>query len=447
MKLHSLFLIFCITLVGSTVSAKTYADLSAIVTDTAKLVRTQFVDEKLAHKSADELLNRLHSGAYSDIGNISVLVKRITSDLQTLTGDKHIGIVHDAKSVARYRARAEALSSDKAKAKDDASKKQRAEEARLHNYGLRSVEMMQGGVGYLRIDYFDGHITDSLPVIAGVMDLLASSEAIILDLRHNGGGNMRFLPVFLGYFLGPDSVHLGDLIERWKGTVLPVHTIIGVPGARHFDKPLYILTSSSTFSLAEAVVYNLKAFDRATVIGERTGGGGSGFDPVVLNNELYLRMPRMKFVNAKTGTYFKEGVGISPDIKVIAKDAKRRAYLEALNKLYSTSTNKEQRNKIEWAQHVALGRIKMTATKVSNRSSHPEGQFGRFKFEPREDGLWLSDNSHSFVKLEQLSEELYLDDRTHQRQFHFEAISSAKSTSVTVKYYGNKSENVKRKTE
>lgn len=400
------------------VYAAPYSDLEAVVVGASRAIRDQLVDEKAGHRTAVELLNRLRAGAYDGLSAPDELARKLSDDMQAISGDKHIGIVFDAESVARYRARENAQQSPEAQAIDAANKKKRAEAARLDNYGLRAVETMPGGIGYLRTDFFDGHVDDAKPVIAAAMNMLESSKAIILDLRRNSGGNSRILPLFMGYFLGPKPIHFATRIERWKNEETPLHTMIDEKGARHYDKPIYILTSGTTVSLAEHLTYHLRAFGRATIIGERTYGAGDGWDPLVLNDDFYLRMPRMRFINARTNRLFAEGQGITPDIITDAVIARRRAYVEALAYVAETATSKDEQAQVAWAQAVATARLQGVNPKDPAADSFA-GDYGAYEFENRDGVLWLSFRGTPFVRLERLGPGLYLDDRSIPRQFQF----------------------------
>ena len=443
----SQFIVSGLVLAGacSGAQAETYADLEAVIEKTAQLVLEQFVDEVVADKTADELLNRYLHGRYADIQTNEQLAQRLTDELRAISGDTHIGIVFDPDSVDRYKTRANAKASQTAKTIDQTNKRIASKESRLDNYGIRAVEVLAGSVGYLRVDYFDGHDKEGAPAIASAMNLLASSNAIILDLRRNGGGNSRVLPLFLGYFLGPDAVHFATRTERWKGTEEAIYSRADVKGARHFDKTIYILTSGTTYSLAEQLSYHLRSFNRALIIGERTYGGGNGWDPVVLNDDFYLRLPRLAFVNAVTNSMFLEKEGIAPDIAVSSAIAMQTAYIEALAKLYEKTSNIEVQQKIKWAQRVAIARRDTPVESVNANIKRYAGKFGEFVFEAREGALWLSFRGLPFVKLERLAAGLYLDDRSIQRQFQFSIPEQTPALTMTVMPYGDEAYEVPRR--
>lgn len=85
-----------------------------------------------------------------------------------------------------------------------------------------------------------------------------------------------------------------------------------------------IVTSARTFSGGEELAYDLQALDRATVIGETTGGGAHPREAFDLTEHLQLHVPMARSVNAVTGTNW-EGTGVVPDVACSADDALSRA--------------------------------------------------------------------------------------------------------------------------
>src|SRR2546426_460794 len=140
------------------------------------------------------------------------------------------------------------------------------------NFGFVRVERLAGNIGYVDIRGFMG------PAIAGetataAMTFLASTDAVIFDLRQNGGGDPTMVAFITSYLFGPQPVHLNDFYSRPTNETRPSWTLPYVPGRRLTNKDVYILTSSRTFSGAEEFTYNLKHLKRAIVVGETTGGG------------------------------------------------------------------------------------------------------------------------------------------------------------------------------
>src|SRR5205823_5810792 len=94
-----------------------------------------------------------------------------------------------------------------------------------------------------------------------------------------------------------------------------------VPGRKFGgDKPVFVLTSSRTFSGAEEYSYNLKSLKRATIVGETTGGGAHPVAGRRINDHFIMGVPGARAINPITHTNW-EGVGVEPDVKVPAKDA------------------------------------------------------------------------------------------------------------------------------
>jgi C-terminal processing protease CtpA/Prc len=92
---------------------------------------------------------------------------------------------------------------------------------------------------------------------------------------------------------------------------------------------VYLLTSARTFSGGEALAYDLQALKRATVVGEVTRGGAHPSLVLSLREQIELRLPVARTVNAVTGGNW-EAIGVQPDVAVPAADALKVAYRAAL---------------------------------------------------------------------------------------------------------------------
>jgi C-terminal processing protease CtpA/Prc len=93
-----------------------------------------------------------------------------------------------------------------------------------------------------------------------------------------------------------------------------------VAGSRLVDKPVYILTSSRTYSAAEQFCYDLKMLRRATLVGERTGGANHSGKLFNLDDHFAIGIPEHRPVNPFSNEDWAIA-GIEPDVKVEAGDA------------------------------------------------------------------------------------------------------------------------------
>src|SRR5262249_45665907 len=157
---------------------------------------------------------------------------------------------------------------------DPAARRQHAEdEARRTNYGFARVEILDGNVGYLDLrGFLPAEIArDSA---GAAMAFLANADALIIDLRANGGGEPSMIQLLCGYFFErPTPLNTFE----WRGREGREESwsAAEVPGKKRPDVPLFVLTSATTFSAAEEFAYDLKCLKRATLIGARTGGGAN----------------------------------------------------------------------------------------------------------------------------------------------------------------------------
>jgi C-terminal processing protease CtpA/Prc len=86
------------------------------------------------------------------------------------------------------------------------------------------------------------------------------------------------------------------------------------------DKPVYILTSSRTYSGAEQFSYDLKMLRRATLVGETTGGASHANVLHNVDDHFAVGIPEHKPVNPFSDKDWAV-TGIEPDLKVEAADA------------------------------------------------------------------------------------------------------------------------------
>ncbi|WP_445363238.1 S41 family peptidase [Microbulbifer sp. ANSA003] len=213
------------------------------------------------------------------------------------------------------------------------------------NSGFTRVEVLEGNIGYIDFWGFDHVNEESQGRVAAAMALIQDASAIIFDLRKNGGGN-GFMGGLISGYLFDKPTHLNSIHWKPAGNVTEIWSQEKVQGKKVADTPVYILTSSDTFSAAEAFAYYLKHLDRATIIGEATKGGANPWQYFPLGNGFKIAIPIAKAVNPITKTNW-EGTGVKPDIETSREKAFPTAYRLALQEAKISTAHPEHLKEIQ----------------------------------------------------------------------------------------------------
>ncbi|WP_177186649.1 S41 family peptidase [Paenibacillus sp. CF384] len=201
----------------------------------------------------------------------------------------------------------------------------RKQELAFDNYGFYKVERLQGNIGYL-----DLHAL-APPELAGetavsAMNFLANTSGMIIDLRQCGGWSPYMVTFLSSYLLSETPVHLNDFYWRYADVTQSFWSTPYVSGKRFGPhKPVFVLTSKQTFSASEEFAYDLQAIERATVVGEITGGGAHPGEVHRLNHYFEVFIPKGRAINPVTKSNW-EGTGVIPDIEVSQEQAFDIAY-------------------------------------------------------------------------------------------------------------------------
>jgi len=294
------------------------AERSAVVDAIAAELDARYVFPGVAERCGAHLHAQLAAGAWSEVSDPEAFADALTAALQEISNDKHL----------RVRARRPApppAEPDREGAGAPQDPGDEVERMREGNFGFRRVETLDGNVGYLDLRGF-------LPLelaretATGAMAFLANSDALIVDLRQNGGGSPRTVQFLCSYFFD-EPTHLNSLYWR-AGDRTEEFWTHPVPGRSMADVPLFVLTSDYTFSGAEEFAYNLRTRERATLVGETTGGGANPGGTVEVGERFLAFVPTGRAINPVTGTNW-EGVGVEPHLAVSADEALERATQEA----------------------------------------------------------------------------------------------------------------------
>jgi hypothetical protein len=232
--------------------------------------------------------------------------------------------------------------------------------------------------------YFDS-ITYAGSTAVAAMAFIANSDAVIIDLRQNGGGEPAMVQLLLSYFFGPERVHYNSFYSRAASSIEQFWSLARVEGARMPEVPLYVLTARRTGSAAEGFAYALQALGRATIVGRATAGAANPGETFEANNGFSLFVSTGKAVNPITGTNW-EKTGVQPDVSVSSVDALETARILALERLHEHGDDSMVRLEREWALE-ALRAKRSPGAQDSHDLNEYTGTYGNRKIARREDRL------------------------------------------------------------
>jgi hypothetical protein len=289
------------------------ATRARVVDRAAALLDSFYVLPDVAKRMGDSVRARLARGAYDEYDSGMSFAARLDDDLGTIAHDKHLGLRYSPRAMP---ARPSTGAPPGPTADEIARQRRDLEE---DNCAFQKVERLEGNVGYLKFDAFlDADIC--APTIVAAMTFVSGTRALIIDLRQNGGGSPKTVALVASY-LFDRRTHLNDLWTRSTDSTEQFWTRDTLSGRRFGgEKPVFVLTSSRTFSGGEEFTYDLKTLKRATIVGETTGGGAHPVRGRRIDDHFMIGVPFARAINPITHTNW-EGVGVEPDVKVPAADA------------------------------------------------------------------------------------------------------------------------------
>jgi hypothetical protein len=287
---------------------------SKVVYSIGILLQKNYIFPEIADSMSATIINNLRNGLYQSIFSPEDYAEKLTQDLQSVSHDKHVRVIFNETQKGFF-----------------APENGINDILKRDNYGFKEVKILDGNIGYLDLRFFaDTSYAKNVALIA--MNYLCGADALIIDLRNNGGGTAAMVQLIISYFFSDKPIHLNSFYWRRTNTITETWTFPELPDKLRPDIDLYILTSKMTFSAGEEFAYDLKNLKRATLIGETTGGGANIGEVMIASRRFKVFIPLGRAINPITQTNW-EGVGVEPHIKTSSEAAFDTARIIALKKL------------------------------------------------------------------------------------------------------------------
>jgi hypothetical protein len=298
---------------------------AAIVKTLATEMNANYIEPAVGKRVGAAIARKNAAGGYASATSAQAFSAALSKDLRELSGDLH------------FKARFDERFRDRGNAADD-----EGIQSVRSGYGIEKIERLPGNVGYIELRNFGP--TDLVgPAYTAAMSLMAGADALILDLRRNGGGRPESVAYLMSHFfpLG-DKRHLNDIYHRASNTTWESWTLPSV--TERYRKPVYVLISARTGSAGEECAYDFQK--RATLVGETTAGAANPVSLFKVGYGIVVSIPDARSINPVTKTSW-EHVGVKPDISVPAAQALQTAHAAILRNMVSSAKDDKERTKLQ----------------------------------------------------------------------------------------------------
>lgn len=338
---------------------------------------------------ATYLRTRLKQKAYKGLTDPAKISAQLQTDIYFIHRDPHMHVYYEPAFAANLVAYA------KTPPPPDTMLLYRE---RTSNFAFKRTEILNGNIGYVEFTGFSGFVNEAKPTLTAAFRFVANTEALIIDLRNNGGGSPWMVQQISSYLV-KERTRLNDIYERRSNKTAEFWADPKEAENMKLSMPLYILTSDNTFSAAEDFTYAMQVNKRAIIVGDTTGGGAHPTGPVPVGQGFIVDIPFARSINQITQTDW-EGVGILPDYPCNGSEALIKAQQLIFEEKLRHTTKDDQKAYYQWFIH-ALNAREYDNTVESNTLKAYEGEYGdteRFKVYVKENKLYVDDfNGRTFL--------------------------------------------------
>jgi C-terminal processing protease CtpA/Prc len=325
-KVFNLLLIYVVICFNSKANAQDFTERNKQILEIADKINEYYIFEDVANQLSKKLKSEIDLKTFDNFTDAE-FAKSLSSYLTKNGNDLHFNVLYRPGKEEE-----KAVNEKELLKKYDAINKQ-------WNYGFDKVMRLDGNIGYIEYTGFPEGNKSAQQILAATMNFVSNTNALIIDLRNNRGGDGKMVRLFLSYFFN-ERIKLSEIYTRYNNKTEEKYTYKKVNGKKYLDKPVYLLVNNNTISAAEALAYNLQQNKMAKVIGDKTYGAANPVKVFFIGKKYQLFIPISVEKNAVTKTNW-EHTGINVDEKVNSEKALIKAQIIALENLSKSNTKTE----------------------------------------------------------------------------------------------------------
>ena len=172
-----------------------------------KQLKSTYVFADVAERMSATLAEKAAKGDYASAATTKAFAKLLTADLRAAANDKHLAVIFGPDMEIEATPNSVPTAKEVAEARD---------EAQRGGFGIAKVERLPGNIGYLDVREF-GRQEFVGDAYGSAIALLEGTDALILDLRRNGGGEPASVAYLMSHFFAEgDNRHINDIYYRTK---------------------------------------------------------------------------------------------------------------------------------------------------------------------------------------------------------------------------------------
>ena len=316
------------------------AQVQSIVEESVRLIDSVYVVPERRQAITQKLRDAEKTGRYATTDPVT-LADRLTDDLRGVSGDRHLS-VHWAP--AEYAATSAPPSADGA---GKAGADYYAKLGKRRNQGVEELRILPGNIRYMRYTNFIWEADVSGRALDDAMRFMRDGDALIIDLRGNGGGDASAVQYLISHFVS-DRL-LMTFNDGPSGESSQSRTLEYLPAGRIRGKPLFVLIDRFTASAAEEFTYHVQQFKLGVLVGQTTAGAANNNSLYPIKPGFMLSVSTGRPVHPVSGTNW-EGAGIMPDVAVAPGRALDQAQALALDQLSAKAEGNDSQLRYAWAR-------------------------------------------------------------------------------------------------